>query len=100
MATETRGQNSWFNFGPHADKAASARPFAEQKAALWPVEQSGAYPSEGAPTLPTGAPEVLGASDPKYAYKTPPVYHGTVHTGFDIPTQSRDLAGIRFVRTA
>ncbi len=45
----------------------------------------------GEPVLPAGAPEVLGASDPKYAYKTPPVYHGTHAAGFDVPTQSSDL---------
>lgn len=43
MATETRGQNSWFNFGPHAGKPLSERPFAEQKAALWPKRLLGGY---------------------------------------------------------
>jgi len=91
MLTETRGQNSWFNFGPHADLPASQRPFAEQKAALWPLEHSGQYPGEGQPKLPPGAPEVLGASDPKYAYRTPTTYHGTLEQGFDVPTQSSDI---------
>lgn len=43
MATETRGQNSWFNFGPYAGKPLSERPFAEQKAALWPKQLLGGY---------------------------------------------------------
>lgn len=36
MLTETRGQNSWFNFGPHSDLPAGDRPFAEQKAFILP----------------------------------------------------------------
>lgn len=43
MATETRGQNSWFNAGPHGDKPAKERPFAKQKGALWPEEYLGDY---------------------------------------------------------
>ncbi len=43
LATETRGQNSWFNFGPHGAKPVGERPFATQKAALWPTEQLGDY---------------------------------------------------------
>jgi len=43
MATETRGQNSWMNFGPHSDKPLAERPFAEQKAALWPTNLQGDY---------------------------------------------------------
>lgn len=38
MATETRGQNSWVNFGPNSHLKMIERPFAEQKAALWPTE--------------------------------------------------------------
>lgn len=38
LTTETRGQNSWVNYGPHAGLPACERPFAEQKAALLPVE--------------------------------------------------------------
>jgi hypothetical protein len=45
MATETRGQNSWVNFGPHRNKAVTARPYAPQKAALWPQEYMGDYAS-------------------------------------------------------
>jgi hypothetical protein len=44
LATETRGQNSWFNFGPHADVLSPQRLFAEQKAALWPKDALGDYP--------------------------------------------------------
>lgn len=45
MATETRGQNSWFNAGPHAHLPPSQRPFAQQKGALWPEEWLGEYPA-------------------------------------------------------
>lgn len=40
LTTETRGQNSWVNFGPHAALPVTERPFAEQKAALLPEEFS------------------------------------------------------------
>lgn len=43
MATETRGQNSWFNFGPKRDVPYNSRPFPVQKAALWPREYMGDY---------------------------------------------------------
>ena len=36
LTTETRGQNSWVNFGPHSSLPVTERPFAEQKAALLP----------------------------------------------------------------
>ena len=37
LTTETRGQNSWFNSGPHADLPVGERPFSEQKGALLPA---------------------------------------------------------------
>lgn len=43
MATETRGQNSWVNFGPNKNLPAAERPFAEQKAAVMPPELMGDY---------------------------------------------------------
>lgn len=43
LATETRGQNSWFNFGPKSHLPIGQRPFAEQKAALWPESHLGDY---------------------------------------------------------
>lgn len=70
MATETRGQNSWLNyFGNHQDLALKDRPFAQQKAALWPRELQGDYgdfPSE-APT----AADILSAHNA-----------GTLHPAF------------------
>lgn len=36
LTTETRGQNSWVNCGPHADLPVTERPYAEQKGALLP----------------------------------------------------------------
>lgn len=43
LASETRGQNSWVNFGPNADLPPAQRPFAQQKAAMWPKEYLGDY---------------------------------------------------------
>lgn len=37
LATETRGQNAWFNFGPHAHLPRNQRPYADQKAGLLPL---------------------------------------------------------------
>jgi hypothetical protein len=47
LASETRGQNSWVNFGPNAHLPVKDRPFAEQKAALWPEGLLGDYESMG-----------------------------------------------------
>jgi len=38
LTTETHGQNSWVNFGPHSHLPVTERPYAEQKAALLPEE--------------------------------------------------------------
>jgi hypothetical protein len=43
LAAETRGQNSWVNFGPNAHLPVSERPFAQQKAALFPAHLLGDY---------------------------------------------------------
>jgi len=64
LATETRGQNSWVNFGPNAHLPVTERPFAEQKAALWPAHLLGDYadmPSGPADVVKqlTGAPSVI-----------------------------------------
>lgn len=37
LTTETRGQNSWVNFGPYSHLPAAERPFAEQKCGLLPA---------------------------------------------------------------
>ena len=86
LAAETRGQTATYFHG--------SRPgtFVEQKAMMLPPELTGGYAGERSGTrLPPGAPDVLGASDPKYAYKSPPTYHGTTHEGFDVPTLSSDI---------
>lgn len=36
LTTETRGQNSWVNYGPYSNLPVTERPFAEQKVALLP----------------------------------------------------------------
>lgn len=51
LATETRGQNSWVNFGPNAHLPVRERPFAEQKAALWPEHLLGDYDQMQAPPI-------------------------------------------------
>jgi hypothetical protein len=38
MSAETRGQNSWVNYGPHSHLPVTKRPFAEQKAIVLPQE--------------------------------------------------------------
>lgn len=61
MATETRGQNSWVNFGPNGHLPVSQRPFAQQKAALWPEEflgDYGAMPTGAPPEVPSGLPNL------------------------------------------
>lgn len=57
LASETRGQNSWVNFGPNAHLPPRERPFAQQKAALWPEEFLGDY-NEFPPEMLEGAPAV------------------------------------------
>jgi hypothetical protein len=37
LTTETRGQNSWVNFGPYSHLPVTERPYARQKAALLPA---------------------------------------------------------------
>lgn len=73
LATETRGQNSWFNYGPNSKLPVKERPFAQQKAGLFPQHLTGDYPQArvGANLdLPKGAPEELGAS-PGHGYEGP-----------------------------
>lgn len=57
LATETRGQNSWVNFGPHGLLPVTERPFAQQKAALWPEGLLGDYKDMPEPRI--GAPSVI-----------------------------------------
>lgn len=66
MATETRGQNSWVNFGPNSHLPVTERPFAQQKSALWPEEFLGDYAE-----MPTPAPAAAGASAPRVSVATP-----------------------------
>lgn len=49
LATETRGQNSWVNYGPNENLPVKERPFAQQKAALFPQELLGDYSSMPTP---------------------------------------------------
>lgn len=44
LASETRGQNSWVNFGPNANLPPASRPFAPQKAGLLPPAMRGLNP--------------------------------------------------------
>lgn len=39
LTTETRGQNSWVNCGPHSHLPVTERPYAEQKGALLPEDR-------------------------------------------------------------
>lgn len=56
MASLTRGQNSWVNFGPNAHLPVRERPFAAQKAAIWPDELRGDYKDMKFPPVPAEAP--------------------------------------------
>jgi hypothetical protein len=56
LATETRGQNSWVNFGPNAHLPVKERPFAEQKAGLLPEEMHEPYPFKERTPPPMKAP--------------------------------------------
>lgn len=67
LATETRGQNSWVNFGPESHRPVPERPFAKQKAALWPEELIGDYDD-----LPPEVTEMLGPAIPSHAPVKPP----------------------------
>jgi hypothetical protein len=50
MTTETRGQNSWVNFGPNSGLPVTERPYAEQKFALLPDQY--VFPQQGPFNLP------------------------------------------------
>lgn len=58
LATETRGQNSWVNFGPHSQLPVSERPFAPQKAGLLPDYMQEPYPlkQRTPPSIKGGTP--------------------------------------------
>jgi hypothetical protein len=43
MASETRGQNSWVNFGPNSHLPVKERPFADQKSIILPEELRAPY---------------------------------------------------------
>jgi hypothetical protein len=79
LATETRGQNSWVNFGPHLRQTdgslpakgepgfipAPERPFAQQKTGLLPEELTGL--ETGAPTVPPRPPALQLLQDERGA---------------------------------
>lgn len=77
LAAETRGQNSWVNFGPNAHLPVKERPFAEQKAAAFPQHLLGDYESMGlfGPKAEP-APETIKSAVVKYNGKE---YDGTSH---------------------
>lgn len=56
LATETRGQNSWVNFGPHAHLPVTDRPYAPQKAGLLPEALQALLPGKARTPLPSKAP--------------------------------------------
>lgn len=69
MMTETRGQNSWYNYGPGNVQDNPANKFAVQKAALWPQEFMGDYPSMPSPAAtgptPTQSYPALPVAPPR-----------------------------------
>lgn len=74
LTSETHGQNSWVNFGPHSHLPVTERPYAEQKAGLldakhWPPLKLSAGGPGGMNTImwkpgvpPPKAPKALGSS--------------------------------------
>lgn len=95
LATETRGQNSWFNYGPQSHLPVKERPFAQQKAALFPANLTGDYPDVRKAALldlPEGAPSVLGASDYSYGARTPEGRQGTVLPEQDVTPLAQAVA--------
>jgi hypothetical protein len=84
MTTETRGQNSWVNFGPHGAanrKNPKNTVFADQKIGLLPewVMTDGLAKDEGA-RFKTGTAEPIG-SQPRSLSQAVPVQGGIVHFG-------------------
>lgn len=72
LASETRGQNSWVNFGPNSHLPVKERPFAEQKAALFPEGLLGEYDDMG--RAPATREQIAAA-----AIRDPET--GNLHTG-------------------
>jgi hypothetical protein len=63
LASETRGQNSWVNFGPESHRPVKERPFAEQKAAMFPENMLDDYEQMGAaPHTPVEPERIVSAS--------------------------------------
>lgn len=59
LAAETRGQNSWVNFGPHSHLPVTERPYAEQKATTLPPDLRRHYAARRdaqGRVVPTGQP--------------------------------------------
>jgi hypothetical protein len=86
MAFETRGQNSWVNFGPHSHLPVPERPYAEQKANVLPEElRAPAQPErvqlaaasslspQGANVPTTATPQEEDVGPPSQAYTPRPV---------------------------
>lgn len=76
MTAETHGQNSWVNFGPHADLPVRSRPYAEQKATLMPVTQ---HPVKLARGLADRFKSLFGAGRVTNGPRSE--YDGIVHKG-------------------
>ena len=119
MTTETRGQNSWVNYGPHGAKNRSAKSeetvFADQKTGLLPlwVTDEGAKRARGAKHLgpgehPSGSEQAVhaggrGRSDkdePKYQRPTP-IRAASIDEAVNLISQGHvvELADVRTVNT-
>ncbi|MBB3910159.1 hypothetical protein [Sphingomonas desiccabilis] len=74
MTTETRGQNSWLNFGPHGEANRNASTadtvFADQKIGLlpeWALDPQGVPPAPAESRLGYWSPEMVEAIKQKHA---------------------------------
>jgi hypothetical protein len=112
LATETRGQNSWVNYGPNAHLPASERPFAQQKAALWPAEYTGDYHEMPETPPVAAAADSVAANVPAFysrlgaAIDNAPMKKGTAaqwqaHLGKNVSAGERDWTGVdNFLKNA
>lgn len=100
ITSETRGQNSWLNYGPYGEHnrtaSAASTHFADQKTGLMPewTWQEGIAPDEGErntlaqPVLPPGQVTLVHYSNQADLTQTDPGKHGTGYKGAE--RQRRD----------
>lgn len=90
MTSETRGQNSWLNFGPHGEHNRTAKVedtiFADQKTGLMPswTWTEGFVPGDAPSEAPDGTVTLTHYSANDRLSITDPAYHGTGLDGAEL----------------